>query len=494
MGMNALEVRRRVMMAQPHEAVASGAVASFRTDVVSALPLEFDLLPIQDLHGQANPYPAGGGKNKIPYPYTTPDGTYSAVSFTTTGEKIVAKGTTNNSFLFTFGTATLPAGSYRMSTDGSHAGCQFRVIANDSNVAVLNPANNATNFTLDESQTVTFDMVRSATDIDINTHLWVEEGSTTTDFAPYSNICPISGHTGFTRNRAGKNLFNKNETPVITGKLILKASQVGEEPIYNQNLNYNVYSVKVKPLTTYTFGLIKANDPAWACIDKNGIITQKAANGGGTDGTYVTVTTGASDVAILLSVAVDGTYKCDDVLQFEEGNTHSDYESFTGVTKETTFPDPPETVYGGHVTDNGDGTGTLVVCKVEFIPTSVGGIGTASTGVKYISTYLPTGMNAKTESEYNECISSEYKFRGASAPPDSGWFRVQPNILYIFDDRFTDTATAGAILATEKPQFVYELATPISYTLPLDIIQSIVGQNNVWVYNADSVTVEYWGH
>ena len=27
------------------------------------------IVPVQDLHGQASPYPAGGGKNLLPYPY-----------------------------------------------------------------------------------------------------------------------------------------------------------------------------------------------------------------------------------------------------------------------------------------------------------------------------------------------------------------------------------------------------------------------------------------
>ena len=38
----------------------------------------------------------------------------------------------------------------------------------------------------------------------------LESGSSATAFAPYSNICPITGHTGANVVRTGKNLFNKN--------------------------------------------------------------------------------------------------------------------------------------------------------------------------------------------------------------------------------------------------------------------------------------------
>lgn len=361
MGMNALEVRRRVMLAQPHEAVASGAVASFRTDVVSALPMEFDLLPIQAGTGDPSP----------------------------------------------------------------------------------------------------------------------------------DNIRPISGHDGLIRNRTGKNLLPSSLPADVINATINSSNKIASAT------NARTFCIKCKKNTDY---YISSKTSGTALTVSLG--TKKPAIGDSVTGkinmvnrTGYKMSTGDNDWLILtISSASDYSGIVTKEFMIEESSTKTAYEAYTGTTKQITFPTPPGTVYGGTVTDNGDGTGTLTVCKVEFIPTSVDGTGTASTGVKYISSYLPTGMNAKEESIYNECISSEYKFRAASAPSDSGWFRVQPNIIYIFDDRFTSKATAESILASEKPQFVYELATPVTYNLSLDAIQSLIGQNHVWVDNADSVTVEYWGH
>ena len=92
----------------------SGSIVSF-TDSIGGFNLNrvtTKLEPIQDLHGQASPYPAGGGTNLIEYP---------AVNTTTNG---VAFSTTNGKLNAT-GTATANAQPYSSVTVTSYATMNF---------------------------------------------------------------------------------------------------------------------------------------------------------------------------------------------------------------------------------------------------------------------------------------------------------------------------------------------------------------------------------
>ena len=60
------ELSARLLNAFPTD-IASGSIASF-SDGADNLPLKslvVNINPVQDLHGQESPYPAGGGKNKF---------------------------------------------------------------------------------------------------------------------------------------------------------------------------------------------------------------------------------------------------------------------------------------------------------------------------------------------------------------------------------------------------------------------------------------------
>ena len=67
MAINLSYMRRRMgIEAQPHKVHATGDIVTFTTNRALKFPsLLVDVNPVQDLHGQANPYPAGGGKNMV---------------------------------------------------------------------------------------------------------------------------------------------------------------------------------------------------------------------------------------------------------------------------------------------------------------------------------------------------------------------------------------------------------------------------------------------
>lgn len=155
--------------------------------------------------------------------------------------------------------------------------------------------------------------------------LQIETGSAATTYRPYGEI--YTDGTVETINIHGKNLFNKDATPYLSGQFINDTTTVGGNIITTANANYNVYRIPVSPSTNYTFGVIKAANPCWAVLDENGLVLQVGQHGDATVNS-ITVTTDATAKYLCLSVAVRGGYKCDDILQIEKGSTATTYEPY----------------------------------------------------------------------------------------------------------------------------------------------------------------------
>lgn len=357
------ELSARLLNAFPTD-IASGSIASF-SDGADNLPLKslvVNINPVQDLHGQESPYPAGGGKNKFNGTFLQgywayADGTWVNSPNWITTEKIPCKAST----------------SYTVSADTKMTRWQgFVWYDSNGDFISTDNLNNSVNIGLTKTSPsnaayLIFNIAGypGANDTiapsDV-TYFQLEEGSSSTAYTPYSNICPISGWTGMQ--------LNANETVI---------------PI------------------------------SW---------------------------------------------------QTEAG-----------------------TVYGGKLDVL---TGELVIDRAMLAATECLSVSTASTGVLYASVSVATGATAKAEAEAssNKNISSVYKYRANDAPTDGGWFRVITNKIFIFDNRFTDKATADTILSTEQPVFVYELATPLTIQLTPNQVNSFLGVNNIFADTGDT-EVEY---
>lgn len=149
------------------------------------------------------------------------------------------------------------------------------------------------------------------------------------------NIREIQGFSNINLITCGKNLFNTN-IPERQG-VYLSDSTTATNLVYTNNTDYNVYKIKIKPATQYTFGPIKSgNSPLWATMRNDSILSRFSYIKGGTDGKYITFTAYSSDAYLLISVAVSGTYKCDDNLQLFEGENEIEYQSSNYIP--ITFP------------------------------------------------------------------------------------------------------------------------------------------------------------
>lgn len=165
---------------------ASGAIASF-PDGADNLPLKslvVDIDPVQDLHGYDSPWVAGGGKNLF-------------------------GGVFNQNFVFA---TPIPANTTIA------VSCAYN--SESSNVRINLYRQNGTRFTNygintisgnKQYRVITIEEDAYSVMFDISERAWyqIEIGSTATDYAPYENICPISGWTGANVEQSGVNAWDE---------------------------------------------------------------------------------------------------------------------------------------------------------------------------------------------------------------------------------------------------------------------------------------------
>ena len=155
-----------------------------------------NLVPVQS--GSGDPYPAGGGKNKLGLPYKDTSGSSGGITRTINNDGTVRfYGTATGDVYWTFKgdevPFTLPAGTYTWSTanpipDG---------VAIYYSGTYLNASNQSRTFTFTEETTssIFIQIPPNAGAVDFTVKMQIELGSTATPWTPYSNIRPISGHT-----------------------------------------------------------------------------------------------------------------------------------------------------------------------------------------------------------------------------------------------------------------------------------------------------------
>ena len=461
----------------------SGSIASI-TDGADDLPVEsmtVQIEPVQDLHGQSNPYPAGGGKNKVTFPYAFPDGVYGGVTFTTTGEKIVASGNTNNSFVLTLAKVTLPAGSYVMSVDGTHTRVQFRARVSGTNLNTLNPDNSYATFTLESESEVTFDLVRTATLIDINTHFQVESGSTPTAWTPYSNICPISGWDSVTVVRYnGKNVFNPNANPSkwidANGNIISSdANSSVSDKIY---VNSSITQACIYIRRTDTEGVLLI-----AAYDRNDKLLLRKA-GSGTR--YISMESIPQDTHYLLFAKYRTAPPVCGVLNTLSNSTFYEYTDDALLTVTISLG---QTVYGGTLNPV---TGELVVDRAIVDMGTLTDSG--DTGWKYITNdgtpYFRVYLTGKKPGINMICSAygtSQTTGTGSLADKKIGASATDVRV-YLKDSAYTDLNTF--ISAMSGVHLVYELETPQIYTLTPTEVRTLLGYNTIFADVGD-VSVDY---
>ena len=164
-----------------------------------------------------------------------------------------------------------------------------------------------------------------------------------------------------------------------------------------------------------------------------------------------------------------------------------------GQTYDITLPSEAGTVYGGELTVNADGSGSLVVDRAS-VDLGTLNLRTNSTEAK-IYQCNPPNMKRVVEPPYENrqtgAICSIYpaskNFAISVSMDDKSWLK-SGNQFFVRDTSYDNASSF--IAAMSGVQLVYELAEPITYTLTPTEIRTLLGTNNVWS-DAGDVSVKY---
>lgn len=303
---------------------ASGAIATFAdgADNVPVKSLVVDIDHVQDLHGYEKPWPGGGGKNKF-----NVDAIVNSETISVSNGEITVVGNGVNSGKTLGELANLTVGeTYILTTTTTGTG-NYIYLASSGNSWYFGTQRTITE--TDLSSTVRFYSGAAGTTAKITNFMIRLASVTDATFAPYSNICPITGWTGATVQRAGKNLKN------------LEFSQVNQK-----NIITNVFALKAG---TYTLSVNYNGTPTWGVYLRNGRTVGSPFIKREYNATTLTFTLDKDYSELCVSMYNENGITASEVTNFqlEHGSTATAYEPYQSITYPITFPSEAGTVYGG---------------------------------------------------------------------------------------------------------------------------------------------------
>ena len=477
---------------------AEGAIATF-ADGADNLPMDVtvSIEPVQDLHGQDNPYPGGGGVNLLDASLLTVYGstTYGmTATIVTDGFRVAGTTPTEN---FTPGRKQWRIVKINQTLD----------LANLDVVGFYSGSYGI--HTLE----VRFDVSTSTIVIDVS---WMDAGetfdftvkpviysgsTTPTAWSPYSNICPISGWTGCNVSRTNGNMFVNNTYTSPSNGISCEIIQDGFSVKMNGTaeavIGFTVFKMDVIPGEKYTAkfeglgGTISGNLRAYNGSTYKEMIRQSTADGS------VTFTAGDWTHVDFRPTVANGTQITNQIVKaaITHGESEPDMVAHVQTVLPVSWQTEAGTVYGGKCTVNADGSVTVVADRVsiEYDGSSDEvwreyGAGSSH----YCVVACPTGKQVG----YQKSICNEFaNVNSAFSSTEYGIYSDHPSLINTYfrmpNSSVTSLAEFKAWIAQNPIQLVYELAEPIVTVLPsVTALRSLLGINNVWA-DCGNVAVEY---
>ena len=482
---------------------ASGAIASFSDGMEAPIKsLEVEIEPVQDLHGYDNPWPPGGGKQKLPC--EAESATITGVQFTVDGEGVVTAKRTDtsnmNPKIFNYGHVTLSAGTYIANgiTGGSPSTNYIELLTGAyDGTRLMYYTDGDNSFTLAEETTVYARCVVATLGLpnvnDTKTYSPMIRLSTESDatFAPYENLCPISGHTGLTVYRTGENLYSRDNGQYNVPFYATDGTATAYADV-------NVVWIKVKPNTKYTI-TNQPNDKTYyvrwiECDENKGYVWRDPSTMTQSVSTR-TYTTRANTHYLQIaanqwnaaSISSNDWEVC-----IQEG-TDATFYPYTGNTYPITFPDAAGTVYGG--TDEVvSGQGSNEMTKLKLLSSFAWQEnGTAGSDRRF-------GFPYGSYPDYIKSANQNGTFISNTLAPHSigynghafGTFYISNAWIVVHDNNshFATLEDFKEWLDSEDVYIVYKVATPQPYTHEPQQITTLYGDNNVWA-NTGDVSLRY---
>ena len=238
------------------ERTVSGDIVTI-TDGADNIPVKelvVDIEPVQDLHGYDNPWPAGGGKNIWNPAFPSNLSTICGMTFTHTDDVFTLSGTCSGLYQTVTLDSIVPltnGEAYTLSivVSGTCPKINVNIRGFDSentsvfsvtrawNGSAYSGTNTATVSGDIASMKVTIQSLTSGESYNCTVKVQLEKGSTATSYTPYSNICPITGHTSAVVTRTGKNLLEYRSA------LVPGYSETINDVTFTVNSDYSIKAV-----------------------------------------------------------------------------------------------------------------------------------------------------------------------------------------------------------------------------------------------------------
>ena len=478
-------------------------------NAISKLVIGID--PVQDLHGQSNPYPPGGGKNLIGSSVLSTK-TNGNVTFTpqTTVPVVSLSGTSNEDFPYYIcpnGTNViklnagfvLPAGTYTFSATksdgtklnlGGTIGIFYWEGSSDTRQIVQANNSNVTSVSVTSAETLymtpTFSGASGkATGFDI--YLQLESGSSATAWSPYSNICPISGWTQAKVTRVGKNLFDASHTVnnkftnsiqtafehyIATGEYATGYTTNGTS--LGNNASYMTSFTPIKEDMEYVVkNTTSGSNLSMVCfLDDSGNVISH--NIGWSSNAYVhTALSNEKYIMIGMKVAEK------DAVIIAVGSTVPDVEPYNGQTYTI---DLDGTIYGGTLDVT---TGVLTVDRAMWTASASNLL--RSSDNSFYSTAVDN-IAYSTSENTTTAISDTFK-SNTTNNTDCVFINTQGRIQVNTSTGYSSVANLISGVGTFK--VLYQLATPITVQLTPQEVTTLLGQNNIWADCGDVLELSY---
>lgn len=474
---------------------------------VSALSVAIN--PVQNLNGYDNPWPAGGGANKLP-PYNADTKTLGTTTCTFDGNgkctlKAVADSTART-FTFDITPFTTPTGtcymhilnsaanngvtmSFRDASDGAIGG-SFAFSSSPNRIIALT----------EEQKGQVVSKIRvyknaAQTDFELTfSPMLLETNAATTTYIPYSNICPISGWTEAKVTRTGKNLFEMtladikaaNTDGTWTGdKYILYTLEFTFE---QENGFVTAITANGTPtghanlkLRSTTLPLIKGTSyklngcPSGGSVNSYGLwATQNGVTDYGSGRTFTADGTTVYNGRIRI---VQGT-ECNDLTFRPMIQLSADDAAFAPYSGTTLTIDLDGTVYGGTLDVL---TGTLTVTRKSYVfAGNEGWTINAQGNAVYVVSDMVKGNTTDGICDKLKTGTQAGDIRFGASENSNSVYIVSAGTVYGLD-------TVAKVQAfTAGMQICYRLATPLTVQLTPAQLSTLLGENNIWADTGDT--------
>lgn len=481
---------------------ASGAIASFPDGAndIPVISLTAEIEPVQDLNGYANPWPAGGGKNLIGIEDNAD--TVRGITVTQSADgTIVLNGTVTGSGDNIINIKPTAHNSYTPLTDifpikadvqyklfGCPSGgststyrLQLLVYGSGQEPVDVGSGSSAFSFTQSQIESMRYRLaIRLVAGLTCNNLTFkpmvILASETDTSFVPYSNECPISGHTGVTVERTGANIWDEEwESGQYNGNpntgVITKAAD--NTRIRSKN------DIPVKENTTY---YVFANQPLFAYfLDKDKNWMNRVGSNGTTLGKNATFTTPEGCAYIKFFTVNTAAY--DKNISINYPSTDHDYHAYQGETIPVSWESEAGTVYGGEL-DVVSGELNVTTKKIKL-----GDLNWRwqANGSFYLDNYNSVLDDIKIWPTYYHTLnwlSNTFSIGTTNSTPQNDGEITQSinsqRLRLRWDGIQNDAEALKTWLTEIDAELVYELAEPIEYTLTPQEVRTFLGQNNIW--------------